>query len=174
MFCKRHKTFGVFGAIFALTICGTAFGKNGNAFGHNNSINSLRVTSLEPLSFGMIAPHPQFTGRVIIAADQDSSSQCDQNLTCIISGDRARYRITGRRHQMISVDVSRQATLENQYGQYLTVEKLNTYASGFGQGRAFVLGRGAIELGVGATLVVMPNQSSGAYTGEFEISISYE
>ena len=75
---------------------------------------------------------------------------------------------------MISVDVSRQATLENQYGQYLTVEKLNTYASGFGQGRAFVLGRGAIELGVGATLVVMPNQSSGAYTGEFEISISYE
>lgn len=135
---------------------------------------SLKLVALDQLEFGTIAPSSNFDGYVEVSPNQNNSSICSHNLTCLYGGSRARFRITGRRHQGIYITLPNQVILRNQAGQTMIADNFQYYASGFGQGIGYINGNGAIELGVGAQLNVQANQMPGAYQGTFEVTVSYQ
>lgn len=145
--------------------------------GHTNGNGGnkpLKITELDQLEFGTIAPSTTLSGYVDVSPQTDNTSVCDPNLTCIESGDRARFRITGRRNHSIDISISSSILLTNKSGQTMHVDQFRYNASGFGQGFGYLSGNGAVELGVGARLKVGANQPPGAYTGNFEINVYYQ
>ena len=135
---------------------------------------ALRITNLEDLHFGTIAPSALVSDTVVVDPSLDDTSTCGSQIACLEGGDRARFRITGRKNMPIDVTVTSSTTMTNGSGGTMTADNFTLHGSGFGNGSGHIQGSGAIELGVGATLNVGANQATGAYMGSFTVTASYQ
>lgn len=134
----------------------------------------LRLTLLEDLQFGTIAPNLLTADTVVVDAATDDTSTCGAVLSCLEGGDRARFRITGRANMAIDVSVTSSTTMTNGSGDTMIADNFVLNGSGFGNGSGYIQGSGAIELGVGATLNVAADQALGDYTGTFTVTATYQ
>ena len=164
----------IIGAALSFATVNTAYAKSFQSKPKGKVHAALRITSLEGLQFGTIAPHTTLADTVVVDASSDDSSACGTQVTCLESGDRARFRITGRANMPINVTVTPSITLTNGTGGSMVADNFVLHAAGFGNGSGIIQGSGSIEVGVGATLNIGANQAVGAYTGTFTVTASYQ
>lgn len=159
---------------------------NGNKYGHCNGHaywpwwsrgrcydRRIRISEVQKLDFGTIAPSNIQKGRVRVRPHVNGSSRCSPGITCLQSGNRALFRVERVRPQMLSVSLPQSILLTNQNGDQMKVNKFTSSFSETNHCNIFVPGTETILLGVGATLRVKAQQPRGVYRGTFDVTVEY-
>lgn len=173
---KRFLVLPIFALIVILSIQLQAQNRvfmmpvNGLATGEAtaNIVEPLEIVKNIDLTFGNIASGPTF-GSVTIATDGSRSG--NGGVTLISAGNSnsaANFIITGHPNATFTIDLPLFTEIEYN-GEFMTIDN---YVSDLGQ-ISMLDGNGLAELNIGATLNVNPNQSSGLYTGSFDVIVAY-
>lgn len=134
----------------------------------------LQIAATEPLAFGVVAPSKTLSGTVIVNPQNDHSSSCDSNLDCMESGNRAKFVISGRSSQAVSISTTQSIFLSSAEGDDMQVNAFTIAGSGYSNGIGYISETGLLELGIGATLNVTADQAVGSYAGVFQVTVAYQ
>ena len=170
---------------FALYFCATiyAFGYPALAADYATAnagvriINSLEIEKASDLSFGTIVANKTSGGDVSVLPNSDGDQVCADNLTCLEQGSQAKFLITGKPFQQISVRGPNSVTLLNETGDEMIVDTFSHTLDGDAaswRGWEVLDSNGVEDLNVGAVLRVSTNQAPGTYVGTFTISVEYQ
>lgn len=154
--------------LFAL-IAGTTFAQesaSGEATAFADIVSPITITKNTDLNFGRIANNE--TGTVVVASDGTYAASSLDQINGGASPTAATFIVNAASGFAYSVTLPSTATLLNGENS-LTV---NNFTSNAGETPT---GNGSDQtVGVGATLNVTTGQPTGVYSGNFEVTVSYE
>jgi hypothetical protein len=134
-----------------------------------SSINIVKDTDLD---FGQIAVNG--AGTVKIDTGATPADTCSANLVCAGTKTRAGFTVTGARNLGVLVTLPSSAvTLTGSGGGTMS---LGSFTSYFPTGTTLTAASGTIgttTIDVGGTLTVAAGQTTGVYTGSFDVSVAY-
>lgn len=138
--------------------------------GSANIVAPLSISNTEGLRFGDIAPSVTNSGVVTIGTDD--SQVCAAGLTCFSTAPvgAAAFTVTGFENAVYDITVPADVTLNgtgSAAGQSMTASLNGSKASG-------TLTSGTDSFTVGGALTVGANQTVGAYSGTFTVTVEYQ
>ncbi|MEL6257457.1 MAG: DUF4402 domain-containing protein [Pseudomonadota bacterium] len=140
-------------------------------------LNGLRVQLRQDLDFGVIAPSLTQTGTVFVRRGKNRTSECSTELTCLETGNRARFTVIGEPERVVTITDPVEIIIENSNGATMRIDGFVGAGSGNDtewRGRQTLKSSGISRFNVGATLHVAANQEPGDYIGTFPIVVEYE
>lgn len=157
-------------ALLALVASPAAHAVTADGTGTANIVAPLAIANTAGLRFGDIAPDVNNSGTVEIETDDDKV--CAANLTCFNTSPTgaAAFDVTGADGVSYDITVPANVTLAGAgtaAGQNMTATLVGSKASG-------TLASGADSFTVGGTLTVGANQTVGAYSGTFTVTVEYQ
>lgn len=158
--------------LFAL-IAGTGFGQNStasdNALVAAEIVSPITIEKAVDLNFGRVANNE--TGTVVIAPD---GTITESTLGQITGGDTptaASFNVNAADQFKYSVSLPETVTLVNAVDNNITLTVENFLSNAGNE----PVGNGQDQtIGVGATLNIIANQKTGLYSGNFDVTVTYE
>ena len=130
-------------------------------------IAPIAVAKKSDLAFASVTAHPTNSGTVVVGTT--GSWICGKNLTCSGPVSASSFEVVGGANLGYAITLPTSVTLSS--GAYnMTVDGFKSSPPTSG----ILAGDGKASIFVGATLHVGPNQPTGAYSGNFDISFQYE
>ncbi|GGW97217.1 DUF4402 domain-containing protein [Salegentibacter mishustinae] len=152
--------------ILLALISGTAFAQEkatGTAQASADIVSPITIEGQEDLNFGKVANNT--AGTVVVATDGSASGLSQIGTT---TPKAATFDVTAANGYAYSVTLPTTVTLKSGDDE-ISVDSFTDNAG------ANPTGSGGIQtIGVGATLTVANGQATGNYTGEFQVTVSYE
>lgn len=145
-----------------------------SATGSTTIVRPLALTQQGSLAFGRIVRPASGSATVTIAQDSDTVT-ASGGATALAGGTtaRARFSATGEGGQSVSVTVPTTLTMTGGNTDTLHVTLLPDVAGPTTLGGS--LGEaGGRDIAVGGTFALPATQASGAYSGNFTVSVAYE
>ncbi|MEM9054260.1 MAG: DUF4402 domain-containing protein [Pseudomonadota bacterium] len=128
-------------------------------------ITPIMIMAWEELEFGTIAPDAMAPGTVVLSPA--GQRICDTNLTCLSTYRAGKFSVTGEVNALYTISLPNSVTLESGQHSMQMEAVLPSHAAG-------ILIDGYDEFMVGATLRVGANQSTGAYIGDYVVTVEYQ
>lgn len=150
--------------LFAL-IAGTTFAQDSDfatASAAADIVSPIAITSQEDLNFGKVANNA--AGKVIVATDGTATGLSQIGTT---TPSAATFDVTAASGYAYSVSLPESVELVSGTNK-MTVDTFKDNAGATPQGTGEVQ-----TIGVGATLNVATSQATGNYTGEFNVTVTY-
>ncbi len=137
-------------------------------------VNPITLTNTQGLSFGAVFAPSSGPGTVTVTS---TNTRSGTNVVFLDTGDftKAEFGVTGDANATFAITLPTSATLTGP-GANMTVD---TFESTPAENTSVTLipvfgGVGAAGFSVGATLTVGLNQVSGAYSGTFSVTVTYQ
>jgi hypothetical protein len=141
----------------------TGHAANASASASANIIQAIAISKTADMNFGSIVPGSS-AATVVLGTNGAVTS----TLTTTGSRAAAAFNVTGGANTAYSITLPTSVSLSNG-AQTMTV---NNFTSSIGTSGTIAAG-GSQAFNVGATLNVGANQTSGAYTGNFTVTVDY-
>lgn len=129
-----------------------------------NILTSVAVTNSFPLDFGTIAAGSTASS-VTVSATETATVSCVGTLLCPTAVTSAVFGVTGTTGQAVAITVPSSVTLTGTGGSMTATLVSSDSLITLGTKNGFV---------VGGTLSVGANQTSGLYSGTFDVTVAYQ
>lgn len=137
---------------------------------HQTPITTISISNTQALAFGKFAAGSG--GSVTVSPSGARSATGGAVLLSSSSGSAAQFTVSGDANFTYSISLPANGTvsLTNGGGQAISLNNFSSTPDAAGQLSAV----GSQTLSIGATLNVGNNQAAGAYSGSFDVMVSYD
>lgn len=158
------------GSAFAQTAANTS---NATASGSVTIVRPLTITKNTDLAFGRIVrPRTGGTGTVMLANSGNSVVASAGAVALASTTSRAQFTVDGEGGQVVTTSIPSTATLSSGTNT-LTVNLLPDFGGTVTLSGALAAA-GSSTLNVGGSFSLPDTQASGAYTGNFTVTVAYQ